>query len=158
MVNDPLLAPSVSVGDAQSRLYAERLVPMTRLAYLLTGSRAVAEELVQDAFEQLVRRWHDIDVPPAYLRIAVVNGARSWGRRRHTVHMGHEGVDAGFEPDAIAVRNALAGLPHDAREAIVLRYWVGLSDSEIAAELGRPLGTVKSQIHRGLGRLREELR
>ena len=179
MVNDPLLASGavprsddseVSSVDAsprtvaktdperaQSDLYEARRLTMLRLGYLLTGSSTVAEELVHDGFEQLVRRWDDIDNPSAYLRVAVINGARSWGRRRRRrlneplEH--HPAIDA----DAIAVRTALAALRHEEREALVLRYYAGLSDSQIAESVDRPIGTVKSQIHRGLARMENAL-
>ncbi len=178
MVNDPLLASGAAprsddggefavgapagpaVADlerAQSELYGERRLTMLRLGYLLTGSSTVAEELVHDGFEQVMRRWDDIDNPSAYLRIAVINGARSWGRRRRRFpnepleH--HPAIDA----DAIAVRTALAALRHEEREALVLRYYAGLSDSQIAEAVDRPIGTVKSQIHRGLARMENAL-
>ncbi|MGA9278058.1 sigma-70 family RNA polymerase sigma factor [Ilumatobacter sp.] len=162
-LNDPLLDGDVHAsgpatdGPEQAALYDDRRVPMTRLAYLLTGSVAVAEELVHDAFEQVVRRWDSIDNPGGYLRVAVVNGARSWGRRRREIPLppleNHPAIDA----DAIAVRAALADLRHDEREALVLRYYAGLTDSQIAYAVDRPIGTIKSQIHRGLERMRKEL-
>jgi RNA polymerase sigma factor (sigma-70 family) len=159
VLNDPLLAalPSASASDAQSTLYRDRRLSMTRLAYLLTGSAMVGEELFHDAFEQVVRRWDLIEHPDVYLRLAVVNGARSWGRRQHPFR-GDPFVDhAAIDADAIAVRDALADLRYDEREVLVLRYYAGMTDSEIASLLERPLGTVKSQIYRGLGRMREVL-
>ena len=110
-----------------------------------------------------MRRWDSIDNPPGYLRVAVVNGARSWGRRRRrgvTVEAGF-GVETvarlGLDADAIAMRTALASLRLAEREAIVLRYYAGMTDTQIAISVGRPVGTVKSLIHRGLGRLKEAL-
>jgi RNA polymerase sigma factor (sigma-70 family) len=168
LVNDPLLnSAAVPRNDqgtagpdpdrAQSELYEARRLTMMRLGYLLTGSSTVAEELVHDGFEQVVRRWDEIENPSAYLRVAVINGARSWGRRRKRVSIEplehHPAIDA----DAIAVRTALAGLRHDEREALVLRYYAGLSDSQIAESVDRPIGTVKSQIHRGLARMEKAL-
>jgi RNA polymerase sigma factor (sigma-70 family) len=142
---------------AQSALFAEHALPMRRTAFLLTGSRAIAEELVQDAFEQVVRRWDAIDNPPGYLRIAVVNGARSWGRRAHRrLPVPPESL-VELDEEAIAVRDALATLRHDEREVVVLRYFVGLTDSQISAELDRPIGTVKSQIFRALAHMKEVL-
>lgn len=146
------------VRVTQEELFASARVPMLRLAYLLTGSAAIAEELVQDAFEQVVRRWDTIEQPAGYLRVAVVNGARSWGRRR-----GRTAPAAPSEPwpdlaDALAVRDALARLRQPQREAIVLRYYAGLTDTQIAAATGRPVGSVKALIHRGLRKLEEALR
>jgi RNA polymerase sigma factor (sigma-70 family) len=175
VVNDPLLTPrpvrrsddvelssrgptaAAELKRSQTELYESRRIAMLRLGYLLTGSSSVAEELVHDGFEQVVRRWDAIHNPSAYLRLAVINGARSWGRRRRRTwnepleH--HPAIDA----DAIAVRTALAALRHEEREALVLRYYVGLSDSQIAEAVDRPIGTVKSQIHRGLARMESAL-
>jgi len=161
MVNDPLLSgqPDSLVERAeivaeQSALFDTTRLGLLRLAFLLTGSRAVAEELVQDAFEQVVRRWDDIERPAGYLRVAVVNGARSWGRRKPLV-VSRSADPVVIDEDAVAVRDALADLPQQQREAIVLRYYVGLTDAEIANELDQPLGTIKSNIRRGLGRMKE---
>lgn len=157
MVEEPVLMIRSDAADAQAALFAEHALPLRRTAFLLTGSTVVAEELVQDAFEQVVRRWSVIENPPGYLRVAVVNGARSWGRRarRHLPEPREPHVE--LDQEAIAVRDALATLRHDEREVVVLRYFVGLTDSQIAAELDRPVGTVKSQIFRGLAHLKEVL-
>lgn len=150
-------APGASPGRAQSDLYEARRLVMLRLGYLLTGSSTVAEELVHDGFEQVVRRWDQIDNPSAYWRLAVINGARSLGRRRRRRSSEplehHPAIDA----DAIAVRTALGELGYEEREALVLRYYAGLSDSQIAESVKRPIGTVKSQIHRGLARMEKAL-
>jgi DNA-directed RNA polymerase specialized sigma24 family protein len=76
---EPALAAS-AVGE----LFAERYAPMVRLAFLLTGSNEVAEDLVQDCFARLHRKARRIDVPAAYLRTMVVNACRSWHRTRAT--------------------------------------------------------------------------
>lgn len=168
MVDDPLLTDTTrearedgvaerSVVVRETVLFDECRSGLTRLAFLLTGSRAVAEELVQDAFEQVVRRWSVIERPERYLRIAVVNGARSWGRRKSApIADVPELIE--IDEEAIAVRTELAALPHHQREVIVLRYFVGLSDSQVAQEVDRPLGTVKSNIRRGLLAMRKALR
>jgi RNA polymerase sigma factor (sigma-70 family) len=145
------------VDDEFDDFYATQRIPMTRLAYLLTGSVAIAEEIVQDAFEQMVRRWAVIEQPAAYLRTSVVNGARSWGRRQRSAPNEPTHEQAPIDPDAISVRDALATLPHGQREALVLRYFAGMSDAEVAASTEKPLGTVKSNIRRGLDRMREAL-
>lgn len=147
-----------STRATQEQLFASARVPMLRLAYLLTGAPAIAEELVQDAFEQVVRRWDAIDQPSAYLRIAVVNGARSWGRRRgRGAPVGRDEPWLDLTADVLAVRTALARLRRPQREAIVLRYYAGLTDTQIADATGRPVGSVKALIHRGLRKLEEEL-
>lgn len=164
MVDDPLLTDVANdavsdpaVERRQSELFHSCRVGLTRLAFLLTGSRAIAEELVQDAFEQIVRRWDVIERPEGYLRIAVTNGARSWGRRK-TPPVGDVPEPVEIDEEAVAVRTELAALPHDQREVIVLRYFVGLTDSQIASELDRPIGTVKSNIRRGLQTMRKAFR
>lgn len=157
MVQEPILMSRDDAGTAQAALYAEHALALQRLAFLLTGSTATAEELVQDAFEQVVRRWDVIDNPPGYLRVAVVNGARSWGRRAHRRLPVPPTPRVELDQEAIAVREALATLRHDEREVVVLRYFLGLTDSQIAAELDRPVGTVKSQIFRGLAHMKEVL-
>lgn len=139
--------------------FAERSARLARLAFLLTGSAAAADEIAQDACEQVLRRWGDIEYPRAYARTAVVNGARSWGRRRNVRRrtprepVRHAELDA----DAIAVREVLGALPERQREVLVLRFYADLKIHDIAIELDIPAGTVKSLIHRGLARLQEEL-
>jgi RNA polymerase sigma factor (sigma-70 family) len=141
-------------GRAQARLFDEQRTGLTRLALLLTGSRPVAEELVQDAFEQVVRRWDVIHTPAGYVRSAVISGARSWGRRRTPPPLDRRDV-VRLDEEAVAVRSELAALPHSQREVIVLRYFAGLSDSQIALELDQPIGTVKSHLRRGLEQMRK---
>ena len=131
--------------------------PMVRLAYLLCGDREGAEDIVQDAFVALSRRWEHLrstDAAAAYLRTIVVNGTRSAIRRRMTARrllhpVGDERVEAA---ENTAVRNdeyrrvlaVIRELPRRQREVIVLRYWAGLSEAEIAATLGVSPGTVKT--------------
>jgi RNA polymerase sigma-70 factor (sigma-E family) len=131
--------------------------PMVRLAYLLCGDREGAEDIVQDAFVALGRRWDGLrsaDAAAAYLRTVVVNGTRSAMRRRMTARrllhpIRDERVEAA---ESTAVRNderrrvldLIRALPRRQREVIVLRYWAGLSEAETATTLGVSAGTVKS--------------
>lgn len=134
---------------------------MVRLATLLVDDQARAEELVQDAFVRVHRRWDRIDNPGAYLRTAVVNACRSHHRRRAMVKRREPVLhaDAGAvtsqHPDELG--DALAALPYRRRAAIVLRYYADLPDDEIAEALGVRPPTVRTLIHRGLADLREEL-
>jgi RNA polymerase sigma-70 factor (sigma-E family) len=138
-------------------LYAAQHGPMCRLAFLLTGSSDVAADVVQDAFVTLHRKWSAVREPEAYLRRVVVNGCRSHFRRRARERdraaeaAGPEAVD--LEADEIS--DVLAALPHRQRAALVLRYWHGCSEREIADALGCRPGTVGSLVHRGLAALRE---
>ena len=138
----------------QERLFDQQRAGLTRLAFLLTDSRPIAEELVQDAFEQVVRRWDVIHSPAGYVRTAVISGAKSWGRRKTRPTLERREV-VSLDEEAVAVRSELASLPHNQREVIVLRYFAGLSDSQIAVELDQPIGTVKSHLRRGLEQMRK---
>lgn len=136
-------------------LYRDHYVRMVRLAFLLTGSNAHSEEVVQDAFIRLRTR-PDLADPAAYLRTMVVNACRDQIRRRllHdrvTLRLARE--EAVVDP-VDELRDALDVLPERQRAVLVLRYYEGMSEAEIASVLGCRPGTVKSLAHRGLERLR----
>ena len=139
--------------------FVDRFAELSRLAFLLTGSSGAAEEIAQDACEQVFRRWDDVTHPRAYARVAVVNGARAWGRRRSRRAANAAEVEptSAVDVDEIAVRAVLGDLPQDEREVLVWRFYADLKVDDIAAELGMPAGTVKSHIHRGLARMHKEL-
>lgn len=139
-------------------LYHERFSPLVKLATLLTGSAAVAEEIVQDAFVRSRKALVTVDNPPAYLRVAVVNGCRSFHRRN--VLAAHRPVDTlggPLEPELRELADVLGLLPNRQRTVLVLRYYLDLPESEIAELLSCRPGTVKSLAHRGLRRMREML-
>jgi RNA polymerase sigma-70 factor (sigma-E family) len=141
------------------RLYRSQYARMVFLARAMTGSLAQAEEVVQDAFVELYRRWSTVNYPLTYLRIAVVNRSRSVERRRaverrHQVS-GQEGV--AFDTAAVAVRDALEKLTPRQRAAVVLRYYEDLSERDIARALDCRPGTVKSLLSRSLVKLKEAL-
>ncbi len=160
-------AVSVPAGDGVvvlsgfHELYDREQRPMVRLATLLTGSAAMAEEIVQDAFAAVSDRWEELDRPGAYLRTSVVNGAASVLRHRE--------VEARYRPrlagtantelptNLIEVRDALDTLTPRQRFVVVLRYFLDLPDDEIARELDVQPSTVRSLAHRALASLREEL-
>lgn len=132
---------------------------MVVLARLMIGGMAQAEEIVQDAFVQLYRNWTSIEYPLTYLRIAVVNGCRAYGRRR-AVERRHPVPDQEpvvLDTTAIAVRDALQVLTPRQRAAIVLRYYDDLSEREIADALGCQPGTVKSLLSRSMAKLKGSL-
>jgi len=150
---------SIAEGETFDEFFAERFAPLSRLAYLLTGSSSTADELAQDACEQVFRRWSDITHPRTYARMAVVNAARSWGRHRTVVERtpGDVPRSSELDADAVAVREVLEQLPERQREVLVLRFYADMKIDDIATDLDTPVGTVKSLIHRGLARLQEEL-
>ena len=136
---------------------------MVRLAHLITGSNLAAQDLVHDAFIKVSRRWDEIAVPAAYLRVTVVNECRSWLRHRVVVDRHDRSLIAAVEPEPELpdelgrVWQAMHTLPERQRVALVLRYWLDLPVSETAEAMGCPTGTVKSLVHRALHALEEEL-
>jgi RNA polymerase sigma factor (sigma-70 family) len=136
--------------------YAELQPEMVRLAAALTGSAETGQDLVQDSFVRLHRVWGHVREPRAYLRRAVINACNSHHRHRRV-----ERLQAAREitrPDvalgADELADALDGLPHRQRAALVLRFYADLSDVDIATALRCRPGTVPSLIHRGLEQLR----
>jgi len=149
--------PVVSAPERFEDFYRAQHQPMLRLAYLLTQSRAAAEDLVQDSFIRVQPRWADLDSPAAYLRRTVTNACYSWHRRRRLEQATPVTVPAAGEPEHDEVWDALAKLAPRRRAALVLRYYLDLSEVDIAAALGCRKGTVKSLTHRALADLRSVL-
>jgi RNA polymerase sigma-70 factor (sigma-E family) len=156
-------------GAAVTALYAEHALGLVRLAHLMLGSPAAAEDVVQEAFCGLYRRWpHLSDQAKAlgYVRSSVLNGCRSVRRHRATVELEEE-----HQPPARSAETALLtaeerrevlravrGLPDRQREVLALRYHLDLGDEEIAAAMSIGRGTVRSAAHRGLISLRRALK
>ncbi|MEM8708382.1 MAG: sigma-70 family RNA polymerase sigma factor [Actinomycetota bacterium] len=139
-------------------MYATRRHELVRLAYLMTGDAALAEEVVQDAFVNTHRHWDGIRDPFPYLRVAVTNGCRSWGRHQRVVR-DHAPRDVGIavdHPDELW--DALGRLEPRRRAAIVLRFYADLPHGEIARILGCRPATVRTTIHRALRDLRREIK
>jgi len=130
---------------------------MVQLAFLLIGDAAVADEVVQDAFLQVHRRWSRLDNPGGYLRTAVVNACRSHQRHRRVVErkpiLAPDPADLG----ANELGDALNKLPYRQRAALALRYFADLTDDDIATALDVRPATVRSLIHRGLAALRKDI-
>jgi DNA-directed RNA polymerase specialized sigma24 family protein len=153
-----LARPRPPVDDATFEdLYRELAPSLTRLARLVTGSSAVAPDLVHDAFLRVRDRLDTLDDPPAYLRRVVVNLARDWLRRveRERLHQTSLQVASCLPPDLDEVWVALAQLPERRRTALVLRYYEDLRIEDVADVLGCRVGTAKSLVHRGLASLRK---
>ena len=135
---------------------------MVRLAVLLVDDPSTAEDVVQEAFTGLHRHWaglRDEAAAVAYLRTAVVNGSRSVLRRRrtardyvppHQVNARSAESLAMLSAEHQAVVDALGMLPPRQREVLVLRYYGGMSEAEIADATGISRGTVKSTASRAL--------
>ena len=145
--------------ESVDALFRARWAPSVRLAAVLLGDVAVAEEVVQEAFVQVSRRWDVLDNPAGYLRTAVVNGCRNHRRRLGTIRRRTPAplpltVDA---PELDELWAVLARLPARRRAALVLRYYEDLPVTEIARLLDCRPGTVSSLLHRGLADLRKVL-
>jgi RNA polymerase sigma-70 factor (sigma-E family) len=153
-----------------SDLYREHYRPLVRLAALLLDDLPAAEEVVQDAFVQLHHSWgrvNDEAKRVSYLRSIVMNGARSRARRRATGRrlevVGPAASEVSAEAAALQLEDrrhmlaALRSLPDRQRECLVLRYYLDLSEAEIAAALGISAGSVKTHTHRGIAALERAL-
>lgn len=160
------MATPWGADEAVTQLYAEHWVGLVRLATLLLADQGRAEEVVQDAYVALHRRWSRLREPDkarAYLRRSVVNGCRSALRHRTVVDRHRPAPPADVESAETTVlageqqarlTDALAALPRRQREVLVLRYYVDLSEADIAATLGISRGAVKSHSSRGVAALR----
>lgn len=135
---------------------------MIRLATLVSNSPSEVEDIVMDAFEETARRLDELRSPGAYLRTAVINGARRRYRtqsRRQSIIEGNLITLAPREstegPEYLA--DVLASLPERDHTILVLVYYLGMTPTEAAETLELPAGTVRSAIHRALARLRTEV-
>lgn len=151
--------PASPWTESFTSLYRQQYAPMVRVAFLLVGSEGLAEELVQDTFLRVRHPIESVDHPVAYLRRAVVNACRNHHRhqaveRRGAVRLA--GAEAA-EPELDHLADALGRLPERQRAVLVLRYYLGCTEVEIADALGCRPGTVKSLASRGLAALREVL-
>jgi RNA polymerase sigma-70 factor (sigma-E family) len=156
-------------GREVTALYKAHVVSLTRLAYVMLGDRPAAEDVVQEAFLGLYRRWNhlrDTASAPGYLRASVLNGCRVALRSR-TRHK--DSIVGGELPWESAEATALVGeehrrlllairtLPPRQREALVLRYYLDLSEEETARSMGVRRGTVKSATSRALAALGQRM-
>jgi RNA polymerase sigma-70 factor (sigma-E family) len=138
---------------------------LSRTAYLLTGDHGRAEDLVQTALARTARHWprvRDGGNPEGYVRKVLTNEYISQWRRRRVAELPADQLPdravTGDDANRVAVRLALSAalrqLPPRQRAVVVLRYYEDLSEAETAELLGVTIGTVKSQAHTGLARMR----
>lgn len=130
---------------------------MIRLAFVLTRDQGIAEELVQEAYLEVHRRWDSLVNPGAYLRRIVVNSSRrqiARRRRRHELEVKSVWGAAVSEPTEY-LTDALNRLPERQRTAVVLAYYGRFSSVEIASAMECRPGTAKSLVHRGIAQLRK---
>ena len=166
-------AVRAEAAQAVTALYEAHAVGLIRLAVIMLGDRSAAEDVVQEAFCGLYRRWGQLADPVkalGYVRTSTLNGCRSELRHRLRAERRDrqapaETLAASAEQAALAgeehqqLLSALRRLPDRQREALVLRFFLDQTEPEIAAAMGISPGTVKSTTSRGLaalGRLIEE--
>lgn len=149
-----------------SALHREHYRSLVRLACVLLDELGAGEEVVQEAFVRVHRSWGQVDQPLTYLRATVLNLSRSRMRRRLVARRRVEPVvrpamsaeeHVVLLADQQEVLDAVRTLPRRQRECLVLRYYLELSEAEIAATLGISNGSVKSHSHRGLKALATRL-
>ena len=143
---------------------------LRRLAIFLTGDAEVGADMAQETLARVYRHWGRIkgDDPGPYARRILVNLVRSSHRRRflerrflerrfrdsQPIPEGSVASQSGRVDEFLRISSALKGLSPVRRAAIVLRFYEDMSEADIARTLERPVGTVKSDIHRGLAKLR----
>jgi DNA-directed RNA polymerase specialized sigma24 family protein len=140
-----------------SELYREQRDSLIRLAFLMTGSRYTAADVVQDCFVGLSSRIGRVENPSAYLRASVANACRSLLRKQRreslaTWRLGTAGYP--ISPSARELLDAVSALPPSQRVAIVLRYYEDWTTAEIASAMGCRASTARSHLRRGLIALR----
>ena len=167
------IGPAVATGDGHVDLrvlYDAHWRYLVRLAVLLVDDLHSAEDVVQDAFVALHKRsgsLRDPDAALAYLRTSVLNLSRSVLRKRQVARKHLRAAEpeagAGADDDVLiredhrAALAAVRALPRHQREVLILRYWSGLSEKEIAETLGISTGSVKSAASRGIATLQRVL-
>ncbi len=162
----PLPAPAAALtpDQAVTALYQAHALGLIRLAVIMLGDRPAAEDVVQEAFCGLYRRWHtlsDTGKALSYVRSSVINGCRTVLRRRKRAPADVAGDPPTESAEATVlvseehqeVLTAIRRLPDRQREALVLRFYLDLDEAEIATSMGISRGTVKSTTSRGLAAL-----
>jgi RNA polymerase sigma-70 factor (sigma-E family) len=158
---------TVAIDDAEFRdFFASQYDRLCWLGLLLTGSRAEAEDLAQEALVRTWWRWQLVrrpDDPERYVRKVLVNRQRSLLRRalRETRALAWSRPQEQIPPTGderdMVLWQAVQALPARQRAVLMLRYQEDLTEHDVARLLGLPLGTVKSRTHRALARLRRQL-
>lgn len=131
-----------------------------QLSWLLTHSATASEDIAQEAFVSLHRRYDQLINPAAYLTKTITNLCRSWHRnlfrRASLLHRLAQRVDDASADEDYLI-DAIARLPYRQRVVIIGRFWAGLSEADLADTLSVRPGTVKSLASRALARLRQEV-
>lgn len=167
--------PRPGAAEGVTALYEAHAVGLIRLGYVMLGDRSTAEDVVQEAFLGLYGRWDRLDDPDkalTYVRSSVLNGCREALRtqirreRRDRAAAAldtHTPFDSTSAPLLLAeehqeVLAAVCKLADRQREALMLRYYLGLSTNETARVMGISVGTVKSALSRAMTTLGRTLK
>lgn len=150
-------APSTTSWSGSEAVYTAAYRDLLRVAFVLTGSGAAAEDVVHDVFCRVGPRIAQLDNPAAYLRVAVVNQCRSLHRRLVRAPRPEPPREVVLDTGLTELRDALQALPVRQRTAIVLRYLCDLPEAEIADILDCRPTTVRTLVHRGLADLRTRM-
>ena len=158
-----------SSADAVTALYEAHALGLVRLAVVMTGDQGSAEDIVQDAFLGLYRRWDsltDLPYPLAYLRASVLNGCRTLLKRRSrpALRAAEESLESAeaammHTEEQRAMLAAIRRLPTRQRETLVLRYYLDMTEDQAARAMGVSRGAVKSATSRAVaavGRMLKE--
>ncbi|MEU1516912.1 SigE family RNA polymerase sigma factor [Streptomyces sp. NPDC005811] len=165
------MGESKQAGDSEFQAFVIGRWPrLMRTAFLLTGEQHAAEDLVQTTLEQVYVAWRRVasaDEPEAYVRRVMINAHARRYRRRLREFLAPKGDDPGpahevadtgdriaQADDRHALLKALAELPPRQREAVVLRYWEDLTETQTATAMGCSVGAVKSNAAKGIAKLR----
>jgi RNA polymerase sigma factor (sigma-70 family) len=145
-------------SDATEELFRRDYAKLVRAAWMLSGSREVAEDVVQDVFAQLITSPHlaSADDPGGYVYRAVINRVRSW-QRRQSLERRHASAEfelAAAPPEISGFEEFLAALSERQRMAVVLRYYCDLPLAEAARLMGCRRGTVSVLLRRALTKAR----
>jgi RNA polymerase sigma factor (sigma-70 family) len=140
---------SIGMNVSFESFYRGELRGQVQRAALLLGSATSANDVVHDAFIAVFQRWESLENPGPYLNRCVLNGCRDLLRRQRSAPNESRPSFVGDRADDVAVWDGLAGLPFRQRAAIVMRYWQGMEEFEIAHALGIRPGTVGSLLTRG---------
>jgi RNA polymerase sigma factor (sigma-70 family) len=165
-------APEADARQQVTALFEAHALGLVKLAKVMLGDQSIAEDVVQDAFAGMYRRWaslHDRDRAIGYLRSSVLNGCRTAHRSRTRrdralLLVPDDGGTVSAEESALvgeasrAALAALRSLPARQREAVALRHYLGLSELEAAQVMNVSRGTVKSATSRGLAALARALK
>ena len=151
--------------DAFREFVINESAGLLRTGWMLTGERALAEDLLQTALAKTWPHWARISrdgTPTAYVRTVMVRTYASWSGRRWTGELPAEELPErpaedgafGAADERDRLTRALAELPRRQRAVIIMRYYLDMSEQQAAEALGCSVGTVKTQATRGLSRLR----